>query len=230
MKFSSELFQANRVSTDRAKYMASDLYCLLSAEPEIIDSIVEIISSADYDDDVPRFVDTLCKTKEVNKSMAESIVRAIRFIVTLTLSEDGENDEAEDWADDLIALQILEEDSRDKYIELVNRVKRDITPESKTKVRKHSAADGWMPGLTSINTTTELRAVNKNEFTIVDDISNYDAEIVDVVGVVSIRISVDDGEPNVLHFQAGRKDLNHIINKLKASLIELDALERFIKE
>ena len=230
MKFKSEFFKSNMINVESLQFISSDINYLLSASQEIIDLLVVTMLSADHNSDNTYFVDQLVKEGKCSKSTAECIVRAFRFIVTITLFDTDEDDNADDWADDFVTLEILEENQKEKCVEIINRIKSDITPEFIIKAQVDNAENGWMPNLISVNTSAEVRAVNRNKFKSGVDILEYDADIIDVVGVISVRIRIDDGTPDVLHFQAGRKDLNNMINKLKASLIELDALERFIKE
>ncbi len=227
MKFKSEFFKNNILSAELIQKISSDIDYLLSTDLETINFLLSAFLTANFDSTY--FINLLSDEVKCDKSEAAHIAHSFRLISSLALAESAKNDSVEDWADDFIALEIIEDSQKEKYVEIVNYIKEGITPEFKTKARVNTAENGWMPYLTSVHTTTELRAVSRNTFSAGDDISKYDADIIDVVGMISVRVSVDDGDPNVLHFQAGRKNLKAMINTLNASLIELDALERFIK-
>ena len=100
---------------------------------------------------------------------------------------------------------------------------------AKGAVLRRTFERGILPSFKGIGTTVELRGIQDVEFKFGDDVEKYTPSFTGLVGVASIRIRVDEGEPEIFSFQASDKSLTNLIDALRATQKELRFLESNVK-
>jgi len=89
-------------------------------------------------------------------------------------------------------------------------------------------SEGVLPGLKTCGTTVEMRAVQKDLYRWGTSVQEYESEILDTAGVISVHIGLDEGTPRDFYFQMSENDLEDLISQLKAARKDLHALTQFI--
>lgn len=161
-----------------------------------------------------------------NSDALTKSLKLLTFFAKNLQDEHFKNDTPSDLVDDLIAGGMVEEKGGNlKRIieELVNKV---VGP-SKEGVKDKDIAKGFLPFLSSVKTTVELRAKIKDSYNPSDPADDYQPEVEGTVGISSVYIGTDAKENATFYFQADEGGLKLLISKFQAALKELQALKAY---
>jgi len=118
--------------------------------------------------------------------------------------------------------------SQEIFAEVLEALKKVALP-AKEAVLQRTYETGVLPSFKGIGTTVELRGIQDIEFQFGDVVEQYTPHFVGLVGVASIRIRVDEGNPDIFCFQASDRQLTNLIDALRATQKELRSLETKVK-
>ncbi len=155
------------------------------------------------------------------------ILRALNvlyFFLRTMLKKETRSDLPEQWRSDLAEIGVLQEPNADKFHALTLRVRDEVLPMVEQTVLRERAALGVFPTLKGLGVTVELRAVREHRYRWDTDITYYRPKIIDIVGIASINIAVDEGSPEDFYFQVDERGLQRLIDSLIAAKMDLEAL------
>lgn len=196
-----------------------------------MDTFIEVFAEfrlARLESEVTRLLDSLEEEARLPQTEVEKVLAVMRFFLDKMLRDDYKNDTPEQWAEDLVTLDQIEKKSSSFFVSMVTRIRDEVLPKVELVVRRRAYGEGVLPGLKTCGTTVEMRAVQKDRYRWGNPIEEYAPEIVDVTGVVSVHIGLDEGRPRDFYFQMSKDDLADLISQLKAAGQDLLALNEFL--
>jgi hypothetical protein len=137
-------------------------------------------------------------------------------------------DTVDAWADDLIELSLMAEESREKFVTLMQKLKDDILPGVRDDALSRRYEIGLLPSLTEFGATVEMRAVRRDPYDPLSKIEEYTPDIVAATPVVSLHVGVNTGAVTDFFFQADESELDMIIRSLQAAKKDMSALKEFL--
>jgi hypothetical protein len=99
----------------------------------------------------------------------------------------------------------------------------------KSDFLKRRIESGVLPVLESFASTVELRGIIEPKYRYTQNVADYKPSPIGFVGIASIRIGLDSGQPKSFTFQASNEELTKLINGLVATQKELYSIEQTIK-
>ncbi len=145
------------------------------------------------------------------------------------LMESGRRDTPEAITDDLQELQLVQQEERVKFLELLRLLKDEITPKQQEQEIKRASESGVLPMLRGVGTTVELKGVRTENFHWGDSIDTYTPNFSGVVPIVSAAIVLDSGTPDRFTFQMTSRNLEDVLDSLQAARRDLVKLEEAIQ-
>ena len=162
-----------------------------------------------------------------SKLSAVEILQALNllyFFLKTMLKEATRSDLPEQWRTDLVNIGVLQEPHDAMFHTLTQRLRAQVLPRVERTLRRERASSGVLPTLKGVGVTVELRAVRENRYHWDTDIQYYRPKIIDIVGIASISIGVDEGTPEDFYFQVDERSLQRLIDSLIAAKRDLEAL------
>ena len=158
----------------------------------------------------------------------DQALSVVQFFFRNMMRDDYKADTTEEWAEDLGQLDLLNDDEKPRFITLIEGLRSQVLPAIENDIRRRTYGEGVLPTLKSCGTTVEMRAVQKDRYHWGESLETYVPQIMDITGVVSIHIGLDEGTPEDFYFQASVDDLDLLIQQFTAAKKDLHALDRFI--
>ena len=178
--------------------------------------------------ELDRLIDSLEEKTRLPQTEVEKVLAVMRFFLNRMLRDEYKNDTPEQWAEDLLTLDQIEKHTSPFFLSMVIRIRDEVVPKVELVVRRRAYGEGVLPGLKTCGTTVEMRAVQKDRYRWGNSVGEYAPEVVDVTGVVSVHIGLDEGRPRDFYFQMTEDDLADLISQLQAAGQDLLALNEFI--
>ncbi|MBN2559965.1 MAG: hypothetical protein JXQ75_03435 [Phycisphaerae bacterium] len=175
-----------------------------------------------------RLLDSLERETRLPQTELAQVIAVTRFFLDRMLRDEYKHDTSEQWADDLVTLRQIEESTRPLFVSMVDRIRSDVLPKVESAIRRRAYGEGVLPGLKTCGTTVEMRAVQKGRYRWGTAIKEYEPRILDVAGVVSVHIGLNEGTPRDFYFQMSEDDLQLLIRELEAARKDLWALSEFV--
>ncbi len=175
-----------------------------------------------------RLVDALESETHLPQKELIQVIAVLRFFLSRMLRDAYKNDSSQQWADDVVALREIEETTRPQFVSMVDDIRSDVLPKVELAIRRRTYSEGVLPGLKTFGTTVEMRAVQKDRYRWGTSVNEYGPRILDVAGVVSVHIGLNEGTPRDFYFQVSEEDLELLISGFKAARKDLRALGEFI--
>lgn len=185
---------------------------------------------ARVDAEVTRVLDSLEEETHLPQTEVEQVLSVLLFFLNRLLKDDYKNDTPEQWAEDLVTLDQMEKKSSPFFISSATRIRDEVVPKVELVVRRRVYSEGVLPGFRTCGTTVEMRAVQKDRYRWGHPVEDYESEVVDIAGVVSVNIGLDQGTPRDFSFQMSEDALADLISQLNAARKDLLALNEFISK
>jgi hypothetical protein len=103
----------------------------------------------------------------------------------------------------------------------VLEVIKSAAQEIKPMLNARLYSQGVLPGLKSIGTTVESRAVFDQTYKLGDNLNGYDPKIVDKVAVASVKLTFTQTPTSSVSFQVNEEELAFLVDGLRAAQVEL---------
>lgn len=133
------------------------------------------------------------------------------------------------WVHDLATLNLISRGQQEVLLCRLIPIAQEIAPKFASEIARRQFAGGVLPTLRGCGTTVELRGVLKRPYKwgLEGSQVQYEPEVTDLVGIVSIKLRVDEGEPSSFYFQVEEPELDLLIGSLTAAKKDLAALREF---
>ena len=217
-------------NSPKAISLQADLRGLLNQKDEVLEIVYGEYCNPRIENNRDILIQVLQEKTSLDVVSLKSLLRIIGFFIYAGKAKDTENDSPKDWVADLLTEGLVESKDSTKLLKIVSYINEDVSKLNENVACLRRAESGVLPNFTSIETTVELRAVNKNSFSITDNISEYLPDIIDVAGVVSVNLSVSRSVNENVCFQATPNEIRHLINELESALMDIEALEKYVNK
>lgn len=228
----SRLFSRFDPETDENRALKKDLRSLLGLSTSARDACIRRLPDfllAQTPEHTRRVLEDLENEERVSGLQSTSAFQLGRFFVRAMLRESTREDPAQAWADDLVELDLLSRPESALFVEIVERIRRDVLPSVGPELRQREYATGVLPSLASCGVTAELRGIVEEKFHWGNPVDEYRPNLLGVVPVVSIHIGVDSGPQKDFFFQASKSELQLLIDSLLAARVDLESLENCVQ-
>lgn len=213
---------------ERVQAFARDIGYLLALEPAARRLCLEALPrarSARTTSAFKQIVEGLSASlPDVPRNRIELMIRAANFLVDGLLSENVPKGDESLWVDDLISeLRWIDESQRTDFGDLLGTLKQ-LAPRIEAEEREERTREGILPTFKSLGITVELRAIGRDHYRWGTPVDAYAPQILGVVGLFSIHIGLDAGNPKDIYFQADETSINNMVASLQAARKDLAAL------
>jgi len=157
----------------------------------------------------------------------QGIIRLVGYIVRMQAKERCPDDDWQYWADDLEELGLISGNETELAEGFFREFSKGLESIERQSKRQEFEA-GVLPLLSSVGATAEARPILDKKFKPGDDPQGYSPRIVGSSIIASISFSFDSGHPSSCQFQATRKGLELLIERLEATKKEMDAIEEWV--
>ncbi|MBN1476542.1 hypothetical protein JXA47_07310 [Candidatus Sumerlaeota bacterium] len=164
--------------------------------------------------------------EQIQRSSVEIgyIFRLLRFFLEAMIDEKTTDDTEDQWAEDLGSIGFLSPPEKEIFIQAMSQIREAVLPSVVGEYKRRLYGEGVFPTLSGVYTTVELRAVQDKPYALGTKVEDYQPQIHDTVGVVSIRIRVDSKNQSDFCFQMTEAELDILIDALRAAKTDLSAL------
>ncbi len=172
------------------------------------------------------------KTKLTHTSVV-GVWRVLRFFLDRFIQTDKaflKGDTPAKWVADLHHLKCITESQTGTLSSVLERLQNEVVPKVSAEIRRREFASGVFPTFKGFGATVEMRAIQHETYDWDNPLDEYSPQVVDITPVASIHISLDAGTPAEFFFQIDEKDLNLLINCLKATQKDIVTLKTFVRE
>ncbi len=236
-KSKSRLFADFRPSDETREDIVRDIAVLLSLPEKVINELPAHLSSfivATYEDERRDLVKSLADIAGRDLADIKGVFRLLAFFARGSIDDDKLSEDApSDWVDDLINEDLLVVTHKGQMLHVLELVKEKVGADLLAEAMSALYETGIVPTLTGHGTTVELRGIQKSKYRPFTPLSNYEPIISGLVSVVTVSLVIRDTdrkEPERVVFQATEKQLEDLINVLKASLEDARALKNSYRE
>lgn len=153
---------------------------------------------------------------------------ALLRVSTFLLREMGENDSAEDIADDLATLRLVGAEEINRLMPLINGLVHEWKQNFRDVQLAYATQHAVLPVPADVSTVVDLRAVVPKRFTPGDDARTYSPVVAKLVPIAITRIRFDDDESVV--FQMDYRTLRILAAAFLAAEKEMKELTVFVGE
>lgn len=226
----SHLFTDFIPESDGGRLFNNHLQLLLTLDPKYHKDIVE--------DCIKYAAAKIAKEeKEITEVLSQKVNIDINTLVSLFdvtsfflrgLTNEQKRDQADDIFDDAKTLGYLADKHAESNFRAFLRTLVKKAPEYEEMADERAFESGVVPGLRSLGSTVEMRAIQKDIHRFGVDVNDYAPQIVGVVPVASIRIRLTDDTK--VHFQVSPKELELLIDSFRASHKDLKALVEYVSK
>jgi hypothetical protein len=214
---------------EQNKAFVRDLQHLLRLSPEnrgyfykaILDSTRTFSSRQDEE-----ILETLAQDTKQARPHVDFAFHALMFLANRLTRDEFKMDTPDGLAEDLRDLGVIQADEAKPVAQVIAHAKSELFPEYKKIAVARAYAGGVLPSLRSIGTTVELRPVIEPYFRLGMRPEEYKPKIVDQVPVISVHLAVDSGPVKEFVFQTSPDELEAIVQRLQATLMDLHLLEK----
>jgi len=172
-------------------------------------------------------LERLAKQTSCSALALGQVLHLFQFFLRQMRDDDTRSDTPKLWSEDLVSLGLATPPEAAIIEQWLTRVRDEVLPEVEPVLRQRLYAAGVFPSLTQFGATVELRAVQEKKYRWGLPVSEYVPRVLDIVGVVSVHVGVDQG--NDFWFQVGEHELDLIIDSLVAAKADLRALRESVK-
>ena len=223
-KIKSKLF--SRFDMTRDENFVKDLRVLLSLPNSAIEHLAGYaikIWLARGDDETDMVADEASNKLKVPRAQLDHALRLSNYLMTKFLKDgEGYGDKPENIVADMETIfKISFEEKRAPFLTLVKGLKKLAEQKSDVRMRQHYAIRS-LPALKGISTSADYRLMFDKEFGVSSDISSYQPKCLDAVPIAIIRLAFDSGPTENVFFQADKRTLHILIDRLLAVDKELD--------
>lgn len=229
----TRLFQEFDPTSSGNELFVRDLKRLLELSPATLDLVFSRLPQILVSRTTEGTQDLLQQlTDQVNESgiNVRGAINALSFFASRLARSKFEADSPRDLAADLRTLKLIDQQQQEVLETALARLHGEILPSYKTDAYRQQVSAGVGPSFSGLGATVELRAIQEKRYEPTQSVSEYEPDIRDVVGVASIVITTNDPQQSRFFFQADAEELELIINALKATQMDLRALESFCKQ
>ncbi|MCH8151184.1 MAG: hypothetical protein IH830_02280 [Planctomycetes bacterium] len=178
------------------------------------------------------FFKDLEQRTELSRLCLKQALSVMGFFVDHLLGDDKREirrDTAQEWADDLEHLKVIESNHRTAFLGLAADLVATASSLERERLRREAEA-GVLPVFRSCGVTIERRAVQEDIYHWGEPIDDYQPEMVDSVNIISVHIGFDGGDPSDVYFQMAEQHVDYLIDQLVAAKKDLVAFNRFLEQ
>ena len=227
----SKLFSRFDPTDEKNKEFGKDLRTALALPKNERNACVDILAEmrlTTTNSQSERLYEVLEEKTGVPNIVLVKVIGLLKFFLEKFADDKFRSDTSEQWASELVLLKQIQENQRDDLIDLIDGVRAKTLPAVERELLRRRYSGGVLPTMASCGATVEMRAVQRNPYRWTMPADQYNPKILDVVGVVSVHVGLDSGQPKDLFFQVSETKLDLLISQLQAAKKELSALQRFL--
>ena len=155
---------------------------------------------------------------------APDVLTALKLLYFISKQWNPINDTPENFIRDLSELSLIPTDRMDEAKRFLLDFFGELQKDNSRRLQKLYATR-ILPSFLGVETLIDFRAIIERPFGagIDDRVEDYEPRCVGFVPVVILALQCDSGDPSTFEFQCEPEDLRLIMNRLEASLKELES-------
>ena len=152
------------------------------------------------------------------------VLRSLKLLRFISRQWNPVNDTPENFLRDLSELALVPSDRLDEAKRFLLDFLSELQKDNYRRLQK-IYANGILPSLAGIEALIDFRAIIERPFGagVDDKLEDYEPRCVGFVPVVIIGLTRDSGDPSTFQFQCEPEDLRILLNRLEATLKELES-------
>ncbi len=233
MKMQSVVFSRFDPTSEANKVFCKDLKTLVSISSEQRRLCLEgypdvrLAQTSDEEGKATKRITDKSELTQIDTNAVLSIFNYfLRMMEAITDDEDFAEDSPEKWALDLITLGLLTEGEKPSFVETLIQLQSEVIPKVLPIIQQYRSTVGVFPVFKQLETTVELRAVQKQEYSSGQNPDDYIPQILDLVPIASIHLGMHKGHPSDVYFQVDEDDVGRLRDAFHALKKEMDALKK----